>query len=105
MQKLRKGDTIVVLAGKDKGKTGSIIKMIGANKAVVQNINLIKKHEKANPMKGISGGIVEREMPIHLSNIAIYNFTTKKADKIGSKFDEENNKTRIYKSTGEIMEA
>ena len=83
MKKLRKGDDVIVISGKDKGKRGAIVKINSDDRVIVQGINLVKKHQKPNPSTGTSGGIIDKEMPIHISNIAIYNFTTKKPDRAG----------------------
>lgn len=103
MSKIRKGDDIIVIAGKDKGKHSTVTKMVGTDRVLVQGINKVKKHEKPNPSKGSSGGIVEIEKSIHISNIAIYNFSQKKADRIGCKF-EDNQKIRVFKSSGEDID-
>ncbi len=105
MRKLKKGDDVIIIAGKDKGKRGSILRIEGSNQVVVQGINSIKKHQKPNPAKGSAGGIIDKEMPIHISNVAIYNFASKQTDRVGFKIDEEKNKIRIYKSTGERIES
>jgi large subunit ribosomal protein L24 len=104
MKKIRKGDDIIVIAGKDKGKRASVSSVIGSNKVLLQGVNVVKKHQKPNPSTGVSGGIVEIAKPIDISNIAIFNFTTKKADKIGFKIDENNQKKRIFRSTGELVD-
>lgn len=104
MKKIRKGDDIIVIAGKDKGKRASVSSVIGSNKVLLQGVNVVKKHQKPNPSTGASGGIVEMAKPIDISNIAIFNFTTKKADKIGFKIDENNQKKRIFRSTGELVD-
>lgn len=104
MKKIRKGDDIIVIAGKDKGKRASVSSVIGSNKVLLQGVNVVKKHQKPNPSTGASGGIVEIAKPIDISNIAIFNFTTKKADKIGFKIDENNQKKRIFRSTGELVD-
>ena len=105
MRKLRKGDDVIIIAGKDKGKRGSILRMEGSDYIVVQGVNSVKKHQKPNPVNGSPGGIISREMPIHTSNVAIYNFTSKKSDRIGFKIDADKNKVRIYRSTGELIES
>jgi large subunit ribosomal protein L24 len=105
MRKLKKGDDVIVITGKDKGKRGSIIRIEGSNRIVVQGVNSVKKHQKPNPSNGSTGGIIEREMPIHISNVAIYNFAKKKSDRVGFKIDTERNKVRIYKSTSEVIES
>ena len=103
MAKIKKGDEIVVRAGKDKGKRGTVLS-VGNDTVVVEGINLAKRHMKPNPQKGTSGGIVEKEMPIHISNVAIYNALEGKGDRIGYKRLEDGKKVRIYKSTGEVVD-
>jgi len=103
MKKLQKGDEIVVLAGKDKGKRGQIETILPNDKIVVSNVNLAKKHVKANPNAGESGGIVEKAMPIQISNVAIVNPATDKADRVGFKFLEDGKKVRYFKSNNEVL--
>ena len=103
MAKIRKGDEIVVRAGKDKGKRGTVLS-VGEDTVVVEGINLAKRHMKPNPQKGMTGGIVEKEMPIHISNVAIYNALEGKGDRIGYKRLEDGRKVRIYRSTGEVVD-
>jgi large subunit ribosomal protein L24 len=105
MTKLRKGDDVIIIAGKDKGKRGSIVRIEGVDHIVVQGVNSVKKHQKPNPANGSAGGIINREMPIHISNVAIYNFSSKKSDRVGFKIDSENNKVRIFRSTEELIES
>ena len=100
MNKIRKGDEVIVLAGKDKGKRGRVVLRKDDEHLVVEGINLVKKHTKPNPMKGTTGGIVEKAMPIHQSNVAIYNSATGKADRVGIKLDGDK-RTRVFKSSGE----
>jgi len=100
MKKLKKGDDVIVIAGKDKGKRGSVVKIID-NYVHVQGVNSVKKHQKPNPTSNTTGGIITIDLPIHLSNIAIYNFDTKKADRVGFDIDADNNKIRVFKSSGE----
>ena len=100
MQKIRKGDDVIVMAGKDKGKRGIVLRVIKNNRLILQGINLAKKHQKPNPTNGVSGGITSNEASIHVSNVAIYNFTSKKADRVGFAFSE-NSKVRVFKSTNE----
>lgn len=102
MSKIKKNDDVVIIAGKDKGSRGSVLRVL-EDKLVVSGINKVKKHQKPNPVKGVSGGIVEMEMPIHVSNVAIYNAATKKADRIGTKLLEDGNKVRVFKSSGEVI--
>jgi len=100
MNKIRKGDEVIVLAGKDKGKRGKVALRKDDQYVIVEGINLVKKHTKPNPMKGTTGGIVEKAMPIHQSNVAIYNSATGKADRVGIKLDGDK-RTRVFKSSGE----
>ena len=99
MQKIKKGDQVIVLTGRDKGKTGDVLKLLGDDRALVNGINIVKKHTKPNPMQGVTGGIVEQESKIHMSNIAIYNPKTKKADRVAIK-EEDGNKVRVFRSDG-----
>jgi large subunit ribosomal protein L24 len=105
MAKIKKGDDVIIIAGKDKGKRGTVLRMKGLERLVVQGINSVKKHQKPNPSNGSAGGIVDREMPIHISNVAIYNFSTKKPDRVGFLVDEDNNKIRVFKSSGDLIES
>ena len=100
MKKIITGDKVVVIAGKDKGKQGTLTKLTNNGKALVSGVKVIKKHTKANPQLGIAGGIIEKEAPIELSNIMVYNPSTKKPGKIGIKTLEDGTKVRIFKSTG-----
>lgn len=105
MQKIRKGDEIVVLTGKDKGKTGTVLKVnYPEDKVIVENVNMAKRHTKGNPMQGTAGGIIEKEMPINISNVAVYNPVTKKADRIGFRTLEDGRKVRYFKSTNEVVD-
>ncbi|WP_456406788.1 50S ribosomal protein L24 [Thiolapillus sp.] len=102
--KIRKGDDIIVLAGKDKGKRGTVLQLVGENRVLVENINLAKKHAKPNPMKGEPGGIVEKEMPMDISNVALFNPVSNKADRVGFKTLDDGRKVRIFKSNGEVVD-
>jgi len=102
MSKIKKNDDVIIIAGKDKGNRGSVLRVL-EDKLLVSGINKVKKHQKPNPVKGVSGGIVEMEMPIHVSNVAIYNAATKKADRIGTKSLEDGRKVRVFKSSGEVI--
>ncbi len=105
MRKLKKGDKIVVLTGKDKGKQGVITQIVQAGERVlVENINLAKKHMKPNPQRGITGGIVEKTMPIHISNVAIFNPITGLSDRVGIKTLEDGQRVRFFKSTKEVID-
>jgi large subunit ribosomal protein L24 len=101
MNKIRKGDEIIVIAGRDKGKRGKVVLRTDADRVLVEGINVVKKHTKPNPMKGEAGGIVPKNMPIHQSNVAIFNATTGKADRVGVKVLADGKKVRVYKSSGE----
>ena len=103
MQKIKKNDTVIVIAGKDKGRTGSVTKIVG-ERAYVDGINMFKKHQKPNPQANIQGGIIEKEAPIQLSNIAILNPETNKADRVGFKILNDGKKVRFYKSTNEVID-
>ncbi len=103
MQKIRKGDDVIIIAGKDKGKRGAVLRTVGDDRVLVQGINTVKKHQKPNPTIGNAGGIIDREMSIHISNVAIYNFISKKSDRVGVIVDNDNNKVRIFKSTGDLI--
>ncbi|MEJ8838694.1 50S ribosomal protein L24 [Ramlibacter sp. AN1133] len=104
MNKIRKGDQVIVLTGRDKGKRGTVVLRKDDEHVVVEGINLVKKHTKPNPLKGTTGGIVEKSMPIHISNVAIYNAATGKADRVGIKTDGDSRK-RVFKSSGEEIKA
>ena len=106
MRKIRKGDEVVVLTGKDKGQRGTVARVIPEkDRVIIDGVNMVKKHTKPNPNLGIAGGIVEKEMPIHISNVAIYNNATEKADRVGFKTLEDGKKVRIFKSNGETVDA
>ena len=105
MNKIRKGDEVIVLAGRDKGKRGKVALRKDDDHLVVEGINLVKKHTKPNPMKGSTGGIVEKSMPIHKSNVAIFNPASGKADRVGIKLLEDGKKVRVYKASGEEIKA
>ncbi len=100
MNKIRKGDQVIVLAGRDKGKRGTVSSRVDDDHLLVDGVNMVKKHVKPNPMKGTTGGIVDKVMPIHQSNVAIFNAATGKADRVGIKLLDDGKKTRIYRSTG-----
>ncbi len=104
MNKIRRDDEIIVIAGKDKGKRGRIIKMLAGDRVVVSGINMVKRHTKPNPQAGTQGGIVEKEAPLHISNVAIFNPETSKADRVGFKF-EDGIKIRVFKSNQQPIDA
>jgi large subunit ribosomal protein L24 len=101
--KIRKGDDVIVLAGKDKGKRGTVLRVLD-DRVVVENINMAKKHVKPNPNRGEQGGIVDKEMPLHVSNVALYNPATDKGDRVGFKTLDDGRKVRVYKSNGEVVD-
>jgi large subunit ribosomal protein L24 len=105
MNKIRKGDRVVVLAGKDRGREGTVLSRAGDDGVVVEGINRVKKHVRPNPLKGQVGGIVEKEMPIHVSNIALYNPATQKGDRVGIRQLEDGRRVRFFKSNGELVDA
>ena len=104
MSKIRKGDDVVVLAGRDKGKRGTVLQIIENNRILVDNVNVIKKHVKPNPNRGETGGIIEKEAPIQISNVALFNPNTNKADRVGYKLLEDGRKVRVFKSDGEVAD-
>ena len=105
MQKIRKGDEVVVLSGRDKGKRGTVLRRVDDEHVVVEGVNRVKKHQRPNPMKGVTGGIVDKDLPIHVSNVALFNPATKKADRIGVKTLEGGRKVRVFKDNGEQVDA
>ena len=102
---IKKGDTVVVISGKDKGKQGTVLSILDSGKVIVEGLNLVKKHAKPNPMKGIAGGIIAKEMPIDISNVALFNSATQKGDRVGFKTLEDGRKIRVFKSNGEAVDA
>jgi large subunit ribosomal protein L24 len=105
MNKIRKNDDVIVIAGKDKGKRGSVTRVLPDDRVLVENVNMIKRHTKPNPNKGVAGGIVEKEAPVHISNVALFNPVTKKADRVGFKRLEDGRKVRIFRSNNEVVDA
>ena len=105
MEKIRKGDDVVVVTGKDKGKRGTVTLRVDAEYVIVEGINRAKKYVKPNPMKGEAGGIVDKDMPIHISNVALFNPASKKADRVGFKMLDDGRKVRVFKSNGELVNA
>ncbi|TDI77042.1 MAG: 50S ribosomal protein L24 [Betaproteobacteria bacterium] len=104
MKKIKKGDDVIVITGKDKGKRGTVLRVENASLVVVEGINKVKKHTKPDPNKGVTGGIIEMEKPIQVSNVAIFNSATKKADRVGFKTLEDKRKVRYFKSNGELVD-
>ena len=105
MNKIRKGDQVIVLTGRDKGKRGTVSLRVDEGHVVVDGINMVKKHVKPNPMKGTTGGVIDKTMPIHQSNVAIFNAATGKADRVGAKILADGKKVRVFKSSGEEIMA
>lgn len=105
MRKLKKGDEVVVITGKDKGKRGVVSSVMADDRVLVDNVNMVKKHQRGNPATGETGGIVEKEMPMHISNVAIFNPATGKADRVGIKVLDDGRKVRIFKSNQEAIDA
>lgn len=104
MQKIRKGDDVIVRTGKDKGKSGRVSQILKNGKVLIEGINQVKKNQKPNPNAGVAGGIIVKDMPMDISNIGLYNPTTKKADRVGFKFLEDGKKVRYFKSTNEVVD-
>jgi len=105
MKRIRKGDEVMVLAGRDKGKRGTVLRRVDADHVVVEGVNRVKKHQRPNPMKGETGGIIDKDLPIHVSNVALFNPATKKADRAGIKVLEGGKKVRVFKDNGEQVDA
>jgi large subunit ribosomal protein L24 len=105
MNKLRKGDSVIVLAGRDKGKRGTIASRLDDKRLIVDGVNMVKKHVKPNPMKGTTGGVIDKPAPIQQSNVAIFNASSGKADRVGFKVLTDGKKVRIYRSSGDEIKA
>ena len=105
MHKIRKGDDVIVTTGRDKGKRGTVLKIVDTEHVVVEGANRVKKHQRPIPMKGVTGGIVDRDMPLHVSNVALYNPATKKGDRVGIRVLEDGRRVRYFKSNGEVVDA
>jgi large subunit ribosomal protein L24 len=104
MRRIKKGDEVIVIAGKDKGKRGSVLRVLDEERLIVENINIIKRHTKPNPQAGVAGGIIEREAAIQASNVMLFNAQTKKGDRVGIRTLEDGRKVRYYKSTNEVVD-
>lgn len=104
MRKIKRGDEVIVITGRDKGKRGQVVRMAGDDKVVVVGVNVVKKHVKPNPMAGQQGGILEKEMPLHISNVAYFNKATQRADRIGFRVLDDGRKVRFTKSNGEVVD-
>ena len=105
MEKIRKGDQVVVTTGKDKGKRGLVLRVLPTGRVVVEGVNRVKRHTRPNPIKGQAGGIVDKEMPIHASNVALFNPATGKGDRVGIRTLDDGRKVRFFKSNGEVADA
>lgn len=105
MQKIKKGDEVIVVSGKDKGRRGTVLRMMPYERVLVEGINVAKKHQRPDPAHGVGGGIVDQEMPIHISNVMLYNPVTKKGDRVGVKSLEDGRRVRFFKSNGEVVDA
>jgi large subunit ribosomal protein L24 len=104
MRKIKKGDDVVVLTGRDKGKRGTVLRVVDEEHVLVENVNLVKKHQKGNPQRGVPNGIVDKEMPLHVSNVGIYNSQAGRADRVGFKILGDGRKVRVFKSDGEVVD-
>src|SRR5699024_7865654 len=104
MQKIRKGDEVVVLAGRDKARRGVVLARVGSDRVLVEGINMVKKHSRGNPMAGVAGGIIDKTMPIHISNVALFNPETEKGDRVGFK-QVDGKKVRVFRSNGAVVGA
>ena len=105
MQRIKKGDEVIVLSGRDKGKRGTVLRRVDAQHVVVEGVNCVKKNQRPNPMKGVQGGIIDKDLPIHVSNVALFNPATKKADRAGVKTLQDGRKVRIFKANDEQVDA
>jgi large subunit ribosomal protein L24 len=104
ISRIRKGDEIIVTAGKDKGRRGTVLRIYDDERVLVENVNVVKKHQKPNPNAGVQGGIIEKEMPLHASNVMLYNPVTKKGDRVGVRTLEDGKKVRYFKSNDEVVD-
>ena len=104
MKKIKKGDDVIVIAGRDSGKRGTVLSLVSGSHVLVEGANKVKKHERPNPMKNTTGGIIEKEMPLHISNVALFNPATKKADRVGVKEIDGGKRVRYFKSNGEVID-
>ena len=105
MHRIRKGDQVIVTTGRDKGRQGTVIRVLEDDHVVIENVNMVKKHQKPNPQAGVQGGIVQKEAAIHVSNVMLFNPATKKGDRIGYKKLDDGRKVRVFKSNGEVVDA
>lgn len=105
MNKIRKGDEVILSTGKDKGKRGTVLSILDTGHVLVEGANMVKKHAKPNPMKGVAGGIINKEMPVDISNVALFNPATQKGERVGFKTLDDGRKVRVFKSSGEVVDA
>jgi large subunit ribosomal protein L24 len=105
VRKIRKGDNVVVTAGREKGRTGTVVGVQADGRVLVENVNMVKKHQRPNPQRNVQGGIVQKEAPLHASNVALLNPATRKADRVGVRTLKDGRKVRFYKSNGELVDA
>ena len=105
MHRIKKGDQVIVIAGRDKGRQGTVLRTMPFDRLIVENINTVKKHQRPDPNRGVGGGIVEQEAPIHASNVMLYNAAIKKGDRVGFRTLEDGRKVRYFKSNGEVLDA
>ncbi|HEX7044890.1 MAG TPA: 50S ribosomal protein L24 [Burkholderiales bacterium] len=104
MQKIRKGDQVIVLAGRDKGKRGAVIRVLPDDRVLVEGVNMVKRHTRPNPQRNVTGGIIDKEAPIHISNVALYNPNTGKGERVGFRTLEDGRKVRYFKKSGEVVD-
>jgi large subunit ribosomal protein L24 len=104
MRKIKKGDEVVVTTGRDKGKRGTVLRVVDPEHLLVEGANMVKKHQRPNPMKGQTGGIIDKEMPLHVSNVAIFNPATRQPDRVGIKVLDDGRRVRVFKSNGEMID-
>jgi large subunit ribosomal protein L24 len=105
MKRIRKGDRVIVTTGREKGRQGTVIRVYADDRVLVENVNMVKKHQKPNPQMGTPGGIVQKEAPLHVSNVMLFNPATKKGDRVGFKTLDDGRKVRVFKSNGEVVDA
>jgi len=104
MSRIKKGDDVIVITGRDKGRRGTVLRIVDAEHLVAEGVNVVKKHQRPNPQKGVQGGIIQKEMPIHISNVMLYNPATAKGDRVGFKTLEDGRKVRVFKSNKEVVD-
>jgi len=105
MKRIRKGDEVIVIAGRDKGRRGVVTRVLGDDRVVVENVNVVKRHQRPNPVRGVPGGIIEKEAPIHVSNVMLWNPATQKGDRVGFRVLADGRKVRYFKSNNEVVDA